>query len=172
MRSAECQVAVAVAAARSMGVAARPMGVAARSMGAAASDPARLAGLGLLARADLGPQVLADFIRRPVDSDLAPVFVHLVQGGRERLLHQTGHSRREALCPAGTVSETVALDFVGFITGASDFLTTVSDAARPSSSEAGFFWDHLSILTIPATMATTSETITATDLRLNNSLLW
>jgi hypothetical protein len=164
MRSAECQVAVAVAAARSMGVAAR-------SMGAAASDPARLAGLGLLARADLGPQVLADFIRRPVDSDLAPVFVHLVQGS-ERLLHRTGHSRREALCPAGTVSETVALDFVGFITGASDFLTTVSDAARPSSSEAGFFWDHLSILTIPATMATTSETITATDLRLNNSLLW
>jgi hypothetical protein len=164
MRSAECQVAVA----------------AARSMGVAASDPARLAaGLGLLALAGLGPQalagsgpqVLADFIRRPVDSDLVPAFVHLVQDSRERLLHRTGHSRREALCPAGTFSETVALDFVGFITGASDFLTTVSDAARPSSLEADFFWDHLSILTIPATMATTSETITATDLRLSNSLL-
>src|SRR5229473_3164530 len=144
MRSAECQVAVAVVAARSMGV--------------AASDPARLAGSGLLARAGLGPQVLAGsgllaragFIRRPVDLDLAPAFVHLVQGSRERLLHRTGHSRREALCPAGTFSETVALDFVGFITGASDFLTTVSDAARPSFSEAVFSWDHPSFPFSPA----------------------
>jgi len=177
MRSVECQVAVAAAAARSMGV--------------AASDPARLvagsdllarlAGSGLLARVGLGPQVLAvsgpqvlaDFIRRPVDSDPAPASVHLVQGS-ERLLHRTGHSRREALCPTGESSAAITadLDFAAStaFTIAVFSLTTVSDAARPSFSEAGFSWDHPSFPFIPATMATTSETITATDLRLSNSL--
>jgi hypothetical protein len=158
MRSVECQVAAAVVAARSMGV--------------AASDPARLAGSGLLARAGLGLQALPDFVRRQVDSDQVLAFAHLVQcsglAASQALLHRTGHSRREALCPAGTFSETVALDFVGFIMGASDFLTTVSDAAHPSFSEADFFWDHRSIPIFPVTIM---AIITATDLRLRNSQL-
>jgi len=170
MRSAECQVAVAVAAARSMGV--------------VASDPARLvAGSDLLARAGLGPQVLAvsgpqvlaDFIRRPVDSDPAPASVHLVQGS-ERLLHRTGHSRREALCSTGESSAAITadLDFAAStaFTIAVFSLTTVSDAARPSFSEAGFSWDHPSFPFTPAgTMAATTTAIMDTGLRLSNSLL-
>jgi hypothetical protein len=150
MHSAECQVAAAVVAARSMGV--------------ADSGPLRLEVLGLRA--------LPDFVRRPVDSDQVLAFAHLVQcsglAASQALLHRTGHSRREALCPAGTFSETVALDFVGFIMGASDFLTTVSDAAHPSFSEADFFWDHRSIPIFPVTIM---AIIMATDLRRNNSLL-
>jgi len=99
MRSAECQVAVAVAAARSMEVAARSMGV-------AASDPARLAGSGLLARADLGLRALPDFVRRPVDSDQVLAFAHLVQCSglavSHALLHRIEHSHRALLCPTGT----------------------------------------------------------------------
>src|SRR5882724_11561668 len=159
MRSAECQVAVAVAAARSKGV--------------VASDPARLvAGSDLLARAGLGPQVLAvsgpqvlaDFIRRPVDSDPAPASVHLVQGS-ERLLHRTGHSRREALCPTGESSAAITadLDFAAstaFITAFGSSMTA-SDAFRRFSLAADFFWEHLSFLPIPAFMATTTEMVTA-----------
>jgi len=141
--------------------------VAFHRMGVAVSDPARLAGLDLevlagsgpQALAGLGPQVLAGSIRRPVDSDLAPAFVHLVQGS-ERLLHRTGHSRREALCPTGASSGTGALDLTGFTAFAIAVfsLTIVSDAAHPSfrhfSSIAGYFSDRRSILITPASMAT------------------
>jgi hypothetical protein len=152
MHSAECQVAAAVVAARSMGV--------------ADSGPLRLEVLGLRA--------LPDFVRRPVDSDQALAFAHLVQcsglAASQALLHRTGHSRREALCPAGTSSETVALDFAGFtaFTIAVFSLMTVSDAAHPSFSEADFFWDHRSIPIFPVTIM---AIIMATDLRRNNSLL-
>ena len=164
MRSAECQVAVAVAAARSMGV--------------AASDPARLvAGSDLLARlAGSGLLARADSIRRPVDSDPVPASVHLVQGSSEHLPHRTGHSRREALCPTGESSAAITadLDFAAStaFTIAVFSLTTVSDAARPSFSEAGFSWDHPSFPFTPAgTMAATTTAIMDTGLRLSNSLL-
>ncbi|HXO37104.1 MAG TPA: hypothetical protein VN872_00620 [Candidatus Acidoferrum sp.] len=85
MRSAECQVAAVVALHHTR---------------VAVSDPARLAGS--------GPQVPADSMRHPVDSDPVPAFVHLVRRreltASQPLLHQAGHSRRGALCPGSTSS--------------------------------------------------------------------
>ena len=84
MRSAECQVAAAVAA---------------RSMVVAVSGPLRLAGS--------GQQALQDFVLPPAaDSDQLPAFAPLVRGlaGSHRLLHQIAYSHRGALYPAGTYS--------------------------------------------------------------------
>jgi hypothetical protein len=132
MRSAECQVAAAVAA---------------RSMGVAASGPLRLAGS--------GQQALGEFVRLRGDLDQLPAFAHLVRGlaAFHLLLHRNERSHRDPLYPTGTSLQTVLSVFATFITGLLVSSMTASDAVRHFSLAADFFWDHLFIPPIPASMA-------------------
>ncbi len=131
----------------------------------AASDLLRLAGS--------GQQALREFVPLPADSDRLPAFATFGPVARPGGFSCFAPSNR-AFSSRTFVSEPARLCKPSFRISTAFIIASASlmaalDVLRHFSLAADFSWDHLSFLTLPASMATTTEMVTAAMARPRRS---